>query len=433
MRATLASALALPWLAWPILGHQVLSDRNPYYEQAIALMERFPLIDTHVDLPQIIRSLGRRPLEVIPQLSGHLPGHVDIPRMRKGRLGGAFWTVWAPCHAQGGEDPGADFNTPTNALRDSLEMLDLIQNMIRQHPDHFEYAHSSEDVRRAFQGGKIASLIGMEGTHMLGNSLGAMRVFAQMGVRYVTLTHMCHSAFGSANGAGGDDYIAAVHEGNGLTDLGRELIRELNRLGVLIDLSHTSDNTSRQAIELSEAPIIWTHSGTRAVWDHQRNVPDDILNLIGDGPGKNKGLVHSIFYPAFLGPYETANVSTVADHVEHIAAIVGKNHVGIGSDFDGMPHSVQGLDDASQYPNLIAEFLARNWTEAEVQDLMAGNLLRVMDEVDAVKEKSNHLLPSAEIWHLRKDLPAEWGGAGDLLYPVDVRKAKESQIRHDEL
>ena len=253
-----------------------------------------------------------------------------------------------------GEDPGADFNNPTNALRDALEVLDLIQNMIKQHPDHLEYAHSAADVRRAFQNGKIASLLGMEGTHMLGNSLGVMRLFAQLGVRSVTLTHMCHSAFASANFAGGDQKLAIAHRGNGLTALGKELVRELNRLGVLIDLSHTSDNTSRQAIEISTAPIIYTHSGARSVWDHQRNVPDDILHMIGDGPGQNKGLIHSIFYPAFLGQYEDSNVSTVADHVEYIAAVVGKKHVGIGSDFDGMPISVKGLDDASKYPNLVS-------------------------------------------------------------------------------
>ncbi|RDW57255.1 dipeptidase-2 [Coleophoma crateriformis] len=434
MQLLLTSLLALPWFVPSVMGQQEpLGEQDPFYVQALEIMEKSPLIDTHVDLPQIIRSLGRRPLEIIPQLAGNLPGHVDIPRMRKGRLGGAFWTVWAPCHGIGGEDPGEDFNNPTNALRDSLEMLDLIQNMIKQHPDHLEYAHSSTDVQRAFQNGKIASLIGMEGTHLLGNSLGAMRIFAQMGVRYITLTHMCHSAFASANGLGGVENAPPVHPGNGLTDLGRDLIRELNRLGVLIDLSHTSDNTSRQALELSTAPVIWTHAGSRAIWDHQRNIPDDILHMIGDGPGKNKGLVHSIFYPAFLGPSESANVSTVANHIEHIASIVGRKHVGIGSDFDGIPYSVKGLDDVSQYPNLVAEFLARGWNESEVQDLMGGNLLRVMDEVDAVRDQSAHLLPSAEIWDLRKDLPAEWGGANDFFYPVDVRDLKNNVLRHDEL
>lgn len=271
--------------------------------------------------------------------------------MRDGRLGGAFWTVWAPCHELVGEDPGADFNTPTSSLRDSLEMLDLIQNMIEQHPGDLEYAYTSADIMRAFENGKIASLIGMEGTHLLGNSLSSLRVFAQLGVRYLTLTHTCHSAFASSNGDGSP--ISPTREGNGLSALGQELIREMNRLGVMVDLSHTSDATARQAIALSKAPVVWTHSGSRTMWDHPRNIPDDILHLVGDGPGKNPGVIQSVFYPPFIGPVESANVSRVVDHIEYIAGIVGKKHVGIGSDFDGMYSSVEGLEDASKYPNLV--------------------------------------------------------------------------------
>jgi membrane dipeptidase len=190
----------------------------------------------------------------------------------------------------------------------------------------------------SFKAGKIASLIGMEGTHFLGNSLGVLRVFAQLGVRYVTLTHTCHSAFASSNGAGAP--MTAVHEGNGLTSLGEELIREL-----------------KQALNISKAPVVWTHTGARALWDHPRNVPDDILRLIGDGPGKNPGVVQSVFYPPFIGPVDSANVSRVADHIEHIADIVGRKHVGISSDFDGMYSSVEGLEDASKYPNLVSRSL----------------------------------------------------------------------------
>ena len=273
--------------------------------------------------------------------------------MRTGRLGGAFWSVWAPCHASVGEDPGVDFNSPTSALRDSLEMLDLIQVMIQQLPDDLQYAYSSADITEAFRQGKIASLIGMEGTHLLGNSLSSLRVFAQLGVRYMTLTHTCHSAFASSNGDGSP--ISPAHEGNGLSALGEELVRELNRLGVMVDLSHTSDETARQALAISKAPVIWTHSGSRTMWDHPRNVPDDILRLVGDGPGKNPGVVQSVFYPPFIGPVESANVSRVADHIEYIAGIVGKKHVGIGSDFNGMYSGVEGLEDASKYPNLVRE------------------------------------------------------------------------------
>ena len=276
--------------------------------------------------------------------------------MKQGHLSALFMTVWAPCHELVGEDPGPDFNTPTNALRDSLEMLDLIQNMIKQHPEHWQFAHSSQDIRDAFNTSKIGALLGMEGTHLLGNSLGAMRIFAQMGVRYLTLTHTCHSAFASSNGAGDPkNPMVEVHSGNGLTKLGEELVRELNRLGVLVDLSHTSDQTAKQALAVSRAPVVWTHSGARALWDHPRNIPDDVLDLVGEGEGKNKGVIHSIFYPHFIGPTEGANVSRVADHIEYIARKVGKKHVGIGSDFDGMFASVEGLEDATRYPNLVSQ------------------------------------------------------------------------------
>ncbi|EXJ86189.1 hypothetical protein A1O1_06559 [Capronia coronata CBS 617.96] len=380
---------------------------------------------------------GEKPLDSIPKLAESFPGHVDIPRLREGRLGGAFWTVWAPCYDIVGEDPGPDFNTPTSALRDSLEMLDLIQNMIKQHPDHLQFAHSSQQVKEAFAAGKIASLIGMEGTHLLGNSLSVLRVFAQLGVRYLTLTHTCHASFASSAGAGAP--LAEVHPGNGLTDLGRELIGELNRLGIMVDLSHTSDATAKQAIALSKAPVVWTHSGSRALWDHPRNVPDDILRLIGDGPDKNNGVVQSVFYPPFIGPPDAANVSRVADHIEHIAGIVGKKHVGIASDFDGMYASVEGLEDASKYPNLVAELLARGWAEDELRDVMGGNLMRVMDAVDALKEQLVDELPSSAVWEKRTDLPAtSWGGNKDSgapsYFPLEVQSTiAELYPRHDEL
>lgn len=273
--------------------------------------------------------------------------------MREGRLGGAFWSVWAPCYDVVDEDPGADFNTPTNGVRDSLEMVDLIQNMIAQHPQDLQYARTSSEVWDAFRAGKIASLIGMEGTHLLGNSLGALRIFAQLGIRYLTLTHTCHSAFASSVGPGTP--LDDVHQGNGLSQLGRELVKELNRLGIMVDLSHTTPATMKQAIELSEAPVVWTHSGARALWDHPRNVPDDILALIGDGPGKKDGVIQSIFFPLFLGPHPGINTTHVADHIEYIAGKIGRNRVGIASDYDGMYLTPEGLEDASKYPNIVSE------------------------------------------------------------------------------
>lgn len=302
----------------------------------------------------------RHPLSILPDLATHLPGHIDIPRLRKGHLGAAFWTVWAPCGDFLGTDPGPDFLRPDDGLRDALEVLDLIQHMIATHPTHLHFARTSADIRAAFADGKVASLLGVEGTHFLGNSLATVRLLAQLGVRYVTLTHMCHSAFASSAGFGTEPPLAPSGHGatgNGLSALGRALVGELHRLGVLVDLSHASDETAREVIALAgRTPVVWTHSVARALHDHPRNVPDDILRLIGPAAqGRNPGVVQCVFFPRFVGPtVETANVSRLADHIEYVADMVGRQHVGIGSDFDGMFASVKGLEDASKYPNLVS-------------------------------------------------------------------------------
>lgn len=360
---------------------------SPLYEKALGLMKESPLIDTHIDLPQVIRSLGkliyiyiyvhifvqfthvcnhqlthipdRHPLSILPDLATHIAGHIDIPRLRQGHLGGAFWTVWAPCPDFLGVEVGDDYTIPNDGLRDALEILDLINGMIASHPEHLQYARSSADIMSAFRAGRVPSLLGLEGTHFLGNSLSTVRLLAQLGVRYVSLTHMCHSAFASSSGFG-RPMAPSGHEGGGLSALGRALVAELNRLGVLVDLSHAADETARQAVALSRAPVVWTHSVARALHDHPRNVPDDVLALIGDGPGRNPGVVQCVMFPAFVGPTpETANVSRLADHIEYIAGIVGRKHVGIGSDFDGMYASVKGLEDASKYPNLVSGIITQ--------------------------------------------------------------------------
>lgn len=248
--------------------------------------------------------------------------------------------------------------------------------MIDAHPTHLRRATTSAEILAAHRAGRVASVLGVEGTHFLGNSLSTVRVLARLGARYVSLTHMCHSAFATSAGFG-RPMPPSGHEGGGLSALGRELVAELNRLGVLVDLSHASDETARQAVTLSRAPVVWTHSVARALHDHPRNVPDDILRLIGDdedgdgaeedGKGggernkktkKNGGVVQCVMFPAFVGPTpEAADVARLADHIEHVAGIVGRRHVGIGSDFDGMYASVRGLEDASKYPNLVSLFL----------------------------------------------------------------------------
>ncbi|WVQ80942.1 hypothetical protein IAT38_003049 [Cryptococcus sp. DSM 104549] len=401
------------------------------------ILAKYPLIDTHVDLPATMRTINRRPMDAIPHLNSSHPGHFDIPRARAGGLGGAFFTANAPCPGAYGRDVGPDFLEPTETVQHVLESIDLVKNTLRYYPAAMMAARTAADVREAFSQGKLAILMGLEGTHGLANSLSTLRMYAELGVRYVTLTHVCHSSFASSNGGGAGtsgSTIPPAHPGNGLTVWGVELVHELNRLGLMVDLSHTSDNTARDAIKASKAPVVWTHSGARSVNNHPRNVPDDILQLIGDGPGKNPGIVLSVLFSTFIDPHN-ATLARVVDHIEHIAGIVGKAHVGLGSDFNGISLAVEGLEDVSKWPNMIQELLYRGWTEPEIAGIMGGNLLRVMEEVEAVKMDLAHTSPSPEIYYKRTDLPAhEWGGPNMAYLAPDVRKIVVQQKRlKDEL
>ncbi|ORY22186.1 dipeptidase [Naematelia encephala] len=396
--------------------------------EALRVMEQHPLIDGHIDLPFIVRSLGPRPLEVIARHNETMPGHVDLERMRQGRLAGLFMVAWIPC-----PDPWAsdDYLDPNNAVRDTLEAIDIIQQMVVSAPNDLTLARNSEEVKQAFESGKISTLIGVEGGHQLGNSLSSLRLYAQLGVRYVTLTHTCHNAFASSAGSGTP--IEPAHPSNGLTDFGRELVVEMNRLGVLVDLSHTSYQTMTDAIAISHAPVLFSHSGAAAIYDHPRNVPDSVLALIGDGADQNPGLVMSVFHSPFIDS-KNATVERVADHIEHIAVVCGKRHVGISSDFDGTNNAVQGLEDATKYPSLIAELILRGWTEDELADLMGGNLIRILDDADRASGSLAWMPASAATYGRRKDLPAHWGGADDEYLPADVKQyLNQRRQLHDEL
>ncbi|WVQ73371.1 hypothetical protein IAR50_002940 [Cryptococcus sp. DSM 104548] len=379
------------------MGTEESQQLQAFREKALDLLSQHPLIDSHVDLPYVMRALGKEPVRTVKLVKETFPGHVDVPRMRQGKLGGIFMSCWLPVR------PGDDFLNPSNDVRDALELIDLVQLLMKE--SDFQYARSSQDIRDAFKAGKFATMIGVEGGHMLGNSLSVLRIWAQLGVRYMTLTHTYHNAFASSAGSG--QPLEPVHPGNGLSDLGRELIREMNRLGIMIDISHVSDETMRQAIKLSKAPVIFSHSNARAICDHPRNVPDDVLDMIGSEPGKNSGVVQCVFYPDFTDPVDPC-LERVADHIEYLAKRCGKSHVGIASDFDGMEHAVRGLEDASKYPDLIAELYARGWTDAELIGLIGGNLMRVMDGVDLVQKSMEGEEASVAVYERRTDLPSDY-------------------------
>ncbi|KAJ6602203.1 renal dipeptidase family [Mycena sp. CBHHK59/15] len=386
---------------------------------ALRILENSPVIDGHIDLPILLRFAFANNVSAV-DLSKEFVGHVDIPRLREGKVGGFFWSVYVGCAKP--EQEGEDFLTSTWRVRDTLEQIDVARLTIDKYPEAsfrfrssilnvpglvtatqvFRLALGSEGIKDAIGKGKIASLLGVEGGHQLGNSLAVLRQYHALGVRYVTLTHTCHNAF--ADSCGMMPGMIPLH--GGLSTLGYTLIDEMNRLGVLVDLSHTSDDTAKQALQHSKAPVIWSHSSARAVHDVPRNVPDDVLKLIGTGEGQTDAVVMVNFAPFFVADPGNATVYTVADHVEHIASVAGKKHVGLGSDYDGIDSTPVGLENVSKYPALFAELYKRGWNKYELSGLAGGNLLRVFKGAEKVSNglKAAGTPPAFDIYDKRTDL-----------------------------
>src|SRR5438067_3892961 len=341
---------------------------------ARALLRRHILIDGHNDLPWEIHVSETAPDDVDAyDLRKRTPGHTDLARLRRGGVGGQFWSVYVPAEMG------------TGYARLQLEQIDLARRMIAHYPRHLQLCWSAREVRGAFARGRIASLLGMEGGHVIENSLGALRAYRDLGARYLTLTHnQTHDWADSATD---------VARHGGLSPFGREVVAEMNRLGMLVDLSHVAPTTMRDALETTEAPVIFSHSSAQALCDVPRNVPDEILQLIPS----NGGVVMVTFVAGFVSPAAAAVIvpaiaeadkrlagnkdiakrealtreifarlevplpplSAVADHVEHIARVAGVEHVGLGGDFDGSFYQTDGLRDVAGYPKLFAELIRR--------------------------------------------------------------------------
>jgi len=343
------------------------AQEDPHLAMAVRVLSTTPLIDGHNDLPWAIRQSEIAPRDVhAPEhdLRTRTPFHTDIPRLRQGMVGAQFWSVYIPFEA-----------VEEGAARVQLEQIDIARQIFRRYPDVFGEAYDASDVERVFGQGRIASLMGIEGGHAIENSLGALRAYFDMGVRYMTLTHN-----GTLDWA---DAANDEHRNGGLTGFGREVVREMNRLGMLVDLSHTSAETMNDALDVAEAPVIWSHADTRGVRDHPRNVPDQVLRRLPD----NGGVVMITFVPSFLTDAEEATIADVADHIARVVELAGIDHVGIGGDFDGISSTPVGLEDVSTYPALFAELSRRGWSEADLRKLAGENVLRVMREAEAVARR----------------------------------------------
>ena len=370
---------------------------DPYLEQARAILKKAPIVDGHNDLPMVIRD----------ELGGDVEGHdfsvpashdTDIPRLRAGGVGTQFWSVYVPSSLP-----------PLQAVRQQLEQFDIALRLIRLYPDDLMLARSVADIEQARKEGKIASLLGIEGGHTIINSLGVLRAYYDLGARYMTLTHYHTSDWA--------DSATDVARHEGLSGFGKEVINEMNRLGMLVDLSHVSANTMNDVLDLTAAPVMFSHSSAQALTKHKRNVTDDVLKRVSS----NDGVVMVTFIPDFVnderrewaeelapitkdmtteaewkaateeykkthGQPPLGTLAQVADHVDHVAQVAGYDHVGIGGDFYGQSGDdlIQGLEDVSRYPYLIAELLRRGWSEENIAKLTRGNLLRVFAQAEKV-------------------------------------------------
>ena len=348
------------------------AQEDEHLEKVRRVLSATPLFDGHNDLPWAIREQEGEPHSVRAyDLRGTTPGHTDIVRLRAGLVGAQFWSVYVDMAS-----------VEVGAARVQLEQIDIARQVIRTYPDVFEQAYTTSDVERIFRSGKIGSVLGMEGGHVIENSLGALRAFYDLGVRYMTLTHSGNTDW--ADSATDDP------EHGGLTEFGREVVREMNRLGMLVDLSHTSTETMNDVLDVTEAPVIFSHSGAQGLTAHRRNVPDQVLQRLPE----NGGVVMVVFYPwhvsetlrTYDGPGDPpwATLLDVADHIEYVREVAGLDHVGLGSDFDGMEPDPppEGLEDVSKFPALLAELSRRGWSEDDLAKLAGGNVLRAWAAVE---------------------------------------------------
>ncbi|MCL3817297.1 dipeptidase [Aeromicrobium wangtongii] len=327
-----------------------------------------PLIDGHNDLAWAARETRAYS---VAGLDGDMTGtfHTDIARLRRGAVGGQFWSVYSPS-----DIPAAEAVTYT------LEQIDCVHRLIERYPDDFAYAWSGDDVRRAWREGRIASLLGAEGGHSIDGSLAVLRELARLGVRYMTLTHNDNTPW--ADSATDEP----VH--GGLTDFGREVVAEMNRLGMLVDLSHVAATTMHDALDVSTAPVIFSHSSCRAVTDHPRNVPDDVLERLP----ANGGVIMIAYVPFFVSqdvadwstgdrssPIPASTVDDVVAHIEHARDVAGVDHIGIGSDYDGVDVFPDRMGDVTGHAVVLDRLAERGWSSGDLAKLMGDNLLRVLD------------------------------------------------------
>jgi membrane dipeptidase len=403
-RLALAAALLL---AAPATAQKVSEEQA--VATATAALEAAPVFDGHNDAPGQLRSRQNNQINAFDFADtmdehDHVGGddgamHTDLNRLKQGKVGAQFWSVYVPHNAN-----------EAAAVQQTIEQIDVTKRLIAKNPDTMRYALTADEVETAMRDGKIASLLGMEGGYSIGSNLGVLRQFHAMGARYMTLTHNFNIPWADA--------ATDAPKHDGLTDFGKDVVREMNRLGMLVDLSHVSEATMMDALDVASAPVIFSHSGARAVTPHPRNVPDTVLARLPE----NGGVVMVVALPRFINekvrqwdarragviaqarvehlgnpaaaamaveawvaanPEPKARIADVADHIDHIRAVAGVEHIGIGGDYDGMPIGPEGMEDVSGYPALFTELARRGYSQAELEMIASRNALRVMRAAEA--------------------------------------------------
>jgi membrane dipeptidase len=391
------------------------TSADPYLARALRVLTAQPVIDSHNDLPWRIREDKAHPMDVEGyDLRTRTPGMTDLARLKAGHVGGQFWSVYIP--GERGDavyKPNGAVSSQPGYARVQLEQIDIARRVVARYPE-LQWATTADSVRSAIGRGKLGSMLGLEGGHAIENSLNLLRTYYTLGARYMTLTHNVTLDWADAA-------LDTARHG-GLTPFGREVVREMNRLGMLVDLSHVSPGTMSAALDVSVAPVIFSHSAARALVDHPRNVPDSILARVP----KNGGVVMVPFVTSFVStavydddnalaaltadasrrhpgdsaavraeiatwraahPRPKATIADVANAIEHVRQIAGVDHVGIGSDFDGIDETVVGLEDVSKYPAIFAELARRGWSDADLEKLAGRNVLRVLGQAEQVAKR----------------------------------------------